>query len=363
MKYRRALISLAAVCFCSIALFLCVYNNCESYDTPIAKITKVSEKAESSGHTAQALTGVLKNGRLRGETISLTHTFEESMVYDDRYARGNFLFVSIDPQSESSGTLTGTITGVKRDYYIALTLLILLDLLILAGGKQGLLTILGLGINIALFCGLLTLYGTGPNVLALSIVLVLLFSSIVLVLINGFNRRTLASLCATLGSVAVVGILSALILWLGPAVSYEFMEYLPEPYTTSEANLLFLSEILIGGLGVIMDIAVTITACSAELLRKDPRISKKALLLSCRQVADDITGTMINVVFFTNVASCIPVFLLSMKNGIQFFTVLRYNAFFEIARFLTGSIGIIITIPLAMFAASCFMKGGARKCS
>ena len=163
-------------------------------------------------------------------------------------------------------------------------LIVLLALLVLAGGKQGIFTILGLTVNISLFCVLLMLYGTGPNVLALSIVLVILFSCIVLILINGVNRRTWISLCATLGAVAFVGLLSAAVIWLGPEISYEFMEYLPEPYTRSDANLLFLSEILIGGLGVIMDIAVTITACSAELIRKDPYISRKALLQSCRQV-------------------------------------------------------------------------------
>ena len=207
------------------------------------------------------------------------------------------------------------------------------------------------------------LYGSGVNILLLSIALVVLFSVIVLLLINGWNRRTLISLYATLGAVAFIGLLSALVIWLGPKISYEFMEYLPEPYTRSEANLLFLSEILIGGLGVIMDIAVTITACASELIRKNPCISRSSLLFSCRQIADDITGTMINVVFFTNIASCIPVFIISMKNDISFFTVMRYNAFFEIARFLTGSTGIIITIPLAIFAASCFLKGEKNTCS
>lgn len=367
MRRKRILIQSAAVALCSILLFLCVYNNCESYDTPIAKVTEVSEKASGSGSVDQSLTGVVKNGDFRGQTIHLENTYEESLVYDDRYSEGDFLFVTIhsaDENTDDSAVLTGSVTGVKRDYYVALTLIVLLALLVLAGGKQGIFTILGLTVNISLFCVLLMLYGAGPNVLALSIVLVILFSCIVLILINGANRRTWISLCATLGAVAFVGLLSAAVIWLGPEISYEFMEYLPEPYTRSDANLLFLSEILIGGLGVIMDIAVTITACSAELIRKDPHISRKTLLHSCRQVADDITGTMINVVFFTNIASCIPVFILSMKNEISFFTVIKYNAFFEIARFLTGSIGIIITIPLAIFAASAFLrKGGAVKCS
>lgn len=361
MKHKKIFIRLVIVFFCSCLLFLCSYYNWDSYDTTIAKVISVQETAIDSDTVLQKLTGAVKNGEWKGQEIQLENRYDKSLVYDDQYSEGNFLFITVDDSSASP--LVGTITGVKRDYYVVLTLLILLNLLILIGGKQGSFTILGLIINVGLFSGMLMLYGSGVNILLLSIALVILFSAIVLVLINGWNHRTLISLCATLGAVAFIGLLSALVIWLGPEISYEFMEYLPEPYTRNEANLLFLSEILIGGLGVIMDIAVTITACASELIRKDPHISRSSLLRSCRQVADDITGTMINVVFFTNIAGCIPVFIVSMKNDISFFTVMKYNAFFEIARFLTGSMGIIITIPLAMFVASYFLKGGKNTCS
>lgn len=360
MISKKFILRFTIIIFCSFLLFLAVYNNCGQYDSTIAKVTSVSQAKNKDGSYTQTLTGTIKNGSHKGETVTLKNSYDSALVYDDEYSRGNYLFISLDQDKASS--LSGKITGVKRDYYVALVLLVLLDLLLIVGNRQGFYTTIGLMINISLFYGLLTLYEQKANVLLLSIGLVILFSAIVLVLINGFNRRTLISLCATLSAVAVIGLLSAAAIHFGPQISYEFMEYLPEPYTQSDANLLFLSEILIGGLGVIMDIAVTITSCTAELIRKDPQISKKALLLSCRQVADDITGTMINVVFFTNIAACVPIFIISMKNDISFFTVLKYNSFFEIARFLTGSIGIILTIPLAIFAASCFLKGGKQKC-
>lgn len=359
MKRKPFIIQAVIVLLASVLAFLLVYNDFCLYDADIAKVISIEERSAGKGSVTQDITAILKNGTYKEKTIHLENTYDKSLVYDDQYKEGMFLFVSI---KEDGTVLSGLISGVKRDHYAALVLLILLDLLLLAGGRQGVLTILGLIVNIALFAGMLALYGTGPNVLILTILLVILFSSIVLILVNGFNKRTLASLCATLGAVAVTGLISAAVIYLGPAISYEFMEYLPEPYTRSEANLLFLSEILIGGLGVIMDISVTITACCTELLRKDPAISKKALLTSCREVSDDITGTMINVVFFTNIAACIPVFILSMKNDIGFFTVLKYNSFFEIARFLTGSMGIILTIPLSIFAASLILKGGKKKC-
>ena len=98
MRRKRILIQSAAVALCSILLFLCVYNNCESYDTPIAKVTEVSEKASGSGSVDQSLTGVVKNGDFRGQTIHLENTYEESLVYDDRYSEGDFLLLPFIPQ-------------------------------------------------------------------------------------------------------------------------------------------------------------------------------------------------------------------------------------------------------------------------
>ena len=127
-------------------------------------------------------------------------------------------------------------------------------------------------------------------------------------------------------------------------MGYEYLDFLPEPYTVKQANHLFLSQIMIGCLGAIIDIAVTITACSVELIRKTPDIGTKALVDSAKEVADDITGTMINVVFFTNLAAIIPIFIISMRNDIGFVTVLKYTMpFFEVTRFLAGAIGILIS--------------------
>ena len=165
----------------------------------------------------------------------------------------------------------------------------------------------------------------------------------------------------TIGALAVVGLLCFVLIWKTANMGYEYLDFLPEPYTVKQANHLFLSQIMIGCLGAIIDIAVTITACSVELIRKTPDISTKALVDSAKEVADDITGTMINVVFFTNLAAIIPIFIISMRNDIGFVTVLKYDAFFEITRFLAGAIGILITIPLSVMASSMFLRRGEKR--
>jgi len=335
----------------SATMFLLVYNDFSYYDVPVGKIVSVQEHKDT-----QELGVIIKNGKEKGSSVTVKNTYEKSLVYDEKYSKGNFVFLNHD-------TDTGrySVTGLKRDYYIVLVFLLLLDVLVLVGSRQGIFTSLGLFINMILFYCTLILYGKGYNIFMLSVIFSILFSFIVLIFINGFNKKTLICIFATFCSVAVICAVSAAAIWLDSSISYEFMDFMPEPFEQTDAMFLFLSEILIGCLGVIMDISVIITSCAEELIDSNPAITRKELLRSAREVSDDITGTMINVVLFTNIAAVIPVFLISMKSGIRMITVLKYHAFFEIARFLTGSIGIVLAIPFSILAALLFWKGANRK--
>ena len=70
---------------------------------------------------------------------------------------------------DRNGTLTGKLTGAKRDYIVAFILTFLFGLFLLVGGKSGIMTILSLGINLITFYIVLVLYKNGTNILLASI--------------------------------------------------------------------------------------------------------------------------------------------------------------------------------------------------
>ena len=100
-----------------------------------------------------------------------------------------------------------------------------------------------------------------------------------------------------------------------------------------------------------MDVVVTIVMTVDQIVLHNPEADKKSLWRSCKTVGDDVVGTMLGIMFFANVAASIPFIMLCMRNGFHFLTILRYHSFFELARFLTGSIGIVLSIPIAAFVA------------
>ena len=202
------------------------------------------------------------------------------------------------------------------------------------------------------------LYIVGYDILWLAVLCCFLFTFIVLLLINGWNKRLLMSFVATCSATLIIGLIAFVLIWLSKDIGYNYLDFLPEPYTKKQANHFFLAQIIISGLGAVMDVSVTITATATELLHRSPGLSMKQLRKSVGSVADDVTGTMINVLFFTNLAAIIPVAMVSMANDVRFLTVMKYNGYFDMARFLAGAIAVLVTIPLSTYAASLFSKRG-----
>lgn len=355
---------LLIIFFINIFILIFVYNNSFLYSKSIVKVT--NEKTKYS-HTdtnlmgykekyyTQSLKGTIINGAEKNKEIIMKNTYGKSLVYADSYSGGDLLFV--ENIKKSDDVFSGNISGKKRDFYWIFLLLLLIDLLILVGRKIGLFTIISLTINITIFISILYFYNRGLNLLSLIIPTIGILSSVVLLMISGKNKKTLTALVSTLVTVSLIGIISFILLKYSNNIDYEFMEYLREPYTQYDANIIFLSQLLIAGLGAIMDVAITISSASHELIVQNPGISAKNLLNACKEIGDDITGTMINVVFFTNVVSGLPFFVLSMRNGIKLGTVFHYNIFFELSRFLIGGIGILLCIPISTLLALMMFKG------
>lgn len=139
-------------------------------------------------------------------------------------------------------------------------------------------------------------------------------------------------------------------------VRFEQMELLTRPYEG-----IFLSEIILGGLGAIMDISISISSSLNELIEKDSKITKKSLIKSGFAIGKDITSTMINVLFFTYICSILPNLTILFRNGIQLNTMINEYISLEMTRALTGAIGITLTVPIAIYITIFMYKRSDNK--
>ena len=341
------------------------------YDDTIATIetVKTTEIDTQKGYEGryeekyynQQLIGEIKNGNFKGQKVYMENKCTKSGVYDTTYHKGDDVFIEKLDNSKN-GKITATVSSPKRDFYVATAIVSMLGFFILIGGSKSMLTVLSLALNLGCFYIVILLYFKGFNILLLSIPMVIIFAAMLLLFMYGRNIKTLLAFAATVITTTITIIIAIISLKFSDNIDYDFLEYIIEPYDPLDAQNIFLAEIIVGCLGAVMDVVVTMIVTIEEITLANPNIDKKSIIKSCRNVGDEIVGTMIAIMFFTNLASDIPFFILSMRNGIAIRTILRYNYFFEIGRFLTGSIAIVLAIPIASLIGIMYYKRRIKKC-
>lgn len=343
------------------------------YSRPIATVTSSSSvetetqkgfdgsKEYTEVYYKQTIFAQLRNSDDKGRYVTLTNNYTSSSVYDTEYEEGDDIFVE-SIEADKDGHLIGNVGGLKRDYYVILILTIFVGLFLIIGGKEGALTIVSMTLNLVAFYFVLLLYLRGYNMLVMTIPLVIFFTGMLLFFMYGKNEKTILSFAATFCSVLVTATISAIVMVFSDRIDYDFMDYLIQPYEQMDANYIFLSEILIGTMGAVMDVVVTVVMTVNQIVETSHHAGRRELIASCRTVGDDLIGTMIPVIFFTNIAASLPFFILGMRNGILLSTILKHNVFFEMARFLTGSIGIVLAIPITAGISIWYYRRKVEKC-
>lgn len=122
-------------------------------------------------------------------------------------------------------------------------------------------------------------------------------------------------------------------------LDYSTMEYLGSIDNPDE---IFHAEILLSGLGAIMDVAVAIAVALSEIVTKRPEVTFRELFRSGREIGYDIMGTMINVLLFVFGCGLIPMCVIRMNNSVRFMTIIKLHIPCELCRFFIESIGIVI---------------------
>lgn len=356
---RKRIISICAVIFLLMAAMVFTYNNYFLYKEDVVKITAVKneevyEKEGLNGEVEkyynQEITAIIKSGEYKGKSITLNNTCSYSGVKDEGYKKGNYLFVSL---SGSEDRLSANILSVKRDMYVMVLICVFILGIVIFAGKKGVLSIISIIMNIIIFTYALNEYVNGKDILKLCNLMIILFTMISLILASGINKQTVCAIISTLISVALIFIIYKI-----TKENFEQPEYMMMEYITNPEHLdhIFMAGVLIGGLGAIMDVAISISVAVNELINKDKNISVKNLISSVKEIGYDIMGTMINVLFFTYMCGTIPMLILKIKNGYKFLSIIKFQIPFEIIRFLVGAIGIVVTIPISGFIAITILK-------
>ena len=357
-NFIRAELSHRRLMVLAIYIFVIVFVSQDAflYRDPIIKITSVVTKKTKTVRDGrggeetlyrQSVKGRVLNGKFKGKTTRADNTYASSEAFQTKYRKGDKVFVDMNRSAHSC-----TLKGHKRDAHLAALVGLLFMALVLLTGRDGVKTLLTVIGNTAIYIAGFAKTASGYKILPVCHILVILFTAFTLIVLNGLHRKTFAAIFSSLIVVALLLGLFELNVRIWGDMDYSSMEYLG---TIENPDEFFRAGILIAGLGAIMDVSVTITSSIEEMMRKNADISKRAVLLSSREVGYDIMGTMINVLLFTYLCGLIPEFVLLMNNNIPYFAIIKLHIPYEITRFLLESIGIVLAVPVSMLLGLLFM--------
>lgn len=237
-------------------------------------------------------------------------------------------------------SLAGIIIGICT-IFIALT------------GRRGFFALLGLGASIAvLVFTMIPLISQGWQPVPLALASVLIISTVTILCVVPYARYRLVALLGSLGGALCGFACGALMVyvWQLIGLSGEGAALLASTLPGLNMRGLLLASVLIGSIGAVLDVGISITASMSELVDYDANIPLDRLLLSGLNVGSEVLGSMINTLILAYMGSSLPMAVLICTAGVELSGVLNdpYIAQ-EIVQSLAGTLGLLFTIPVTAF--------------
>ena len=318
-----------------------------------AKILEVIPKDKGEALKIELLTGDLK-----GAAFIIDNSYYFSDYYVRPFKENNVLIVSLD-RSQNGSEPVITLLNYARDSINFYLLFVFFALLVAVGKKQGAKSAVSLIITILIIIKvMLPLILQGYNPIICATLCCFAISVFNLLILTGVSRKTTATLAGTSFGVLVAGLLSYAVGILSHFSGLNDDDSLlltTFQQGNMDLNGILFAGILIGTLGAVMDVSMSVSSAMYEITANNPRINKVKLIRSGLNVGRDVMGTMADTLILAYASTAIPLLLFSISRQTPLIILLNSESIStEILRALSGSIGIILSIPATSFAFAIF---------
>lgn len=302
----------------------------------------------------------ITSGKYKGQIFETENHMSDNIAYDIVVQKGDRVVVVIEEYENEY--IEVYISDYARQSQIFYLLGLFVLLIILIGKKKGIKAILTLAITIIMVVKiLLPLMLKGINPIPISIIISILITVVTILIISGFNNKSIAAIIGTCSGFIIAGIIAYIVginirLTGLSAEEATMLMYLPQEIDFDFKSLLF-SGIILGALGAIMDVGMSIASSIEEIHNANKNLTKKELFNAGMNVGKDIMGTMTNTLILAYTGSSIPLLLLFMGYETSMIKIMNLDIIAtEIVRSLSGSIGLVLTIPLTALIATALIK-------
>ncbi len=341
------------------------YREPELYKGEIIEIVSEEDSSvQTSGGEYYRRTQILKVELLdkekEGEIIEIINNVDEVMAYTLEVEAGDDIYVFFE-YDEEGNELAAHIHEFRRDKDIYILTAVFIILMVIVGGVKGLKSLITLGLTVAGIYYLLDGIVSGGHPIFLSIVVSFVLTIVTMFLVAGFNLKAISAIVGTFGGVIIAGLIALLVsntsnlTGLGTTEAQMLM-YSDHPVAFNIHGILFAS-ILLGTLGAVMDVCMSIASAINEVTEANPLMSAMDLFKSGMNIGRDVMGTMVNTLILAYVGTSVFLILIFMVNDISYVDIVNMDLVAtEIVRAISGTIGLICAIPLTAFVSATLEK-------
>ncbi len=297
----------------------------------------------------QEFTVRITDGPYKGKEYTLENNCSGNPVYGYWVSEGEKVILTL--QIQNGEVINYGVDDYERDENVYYLILLFVLLLILVGRGQGLKAVISLSVTVFIV-GKFMLPGLyqGHDPVLLALFASMAITAIAILIIGGFSIKSLSAILGTSGGLIAAAEIS---MFFGKTahlrgVSEEEVQILmntPQVLQIDFSGLLF-AGIIIGALGAIMDVSMSI-ASSMEEINRAGRMSTFNLIRSGMNVGKDIMGTMSNTLILAYTGTSLPLLLYYMAVKPSFIKLMNTDYLVtEFVRALAGSSGLILAIPI-----------------
>lgn len=329
-------------------------------DIPYDDTSQIRDIPIESDIRYQHLKILLLNGPFKNNIYTLRNTIDQINPYKLIFKKGENILLY---QYEKNGKLTGLkIFERSKENSLAFLVGIFIISMLMIGGLKGFksfITLL-LTIIIIIFC-LIPLLLKGYSPIPITILSVGIITILTIFIVSGINRKSFSGILGTILGTFFAGLIAmsignfAGLVGLG-SEDMQALVYSSNGNFLNYRGILF-SGVIIGALGAVMDVAMSIASSMWEIEIVNPNISNTQLIKSGMNIGKDIMGAMSNTLILAYVGSSLSLIMVFFSYKLSFYEIINLDLVAtEIIRSIAGSIGLIFSIPFTVFVSILFRK-------
>lgn len=372
MKFNWKKYFVGILCIVGFLLFLVKINHVEkttlvsttgqSYEKAIVtEITKDNLAEDGNRYGTQEVRVHIKTGKLAGEDCDAVNP--SGSLFGADCEVGSRVIVIV---SQTGDNAIVTVYSQDRTMAIYLFAILFAGVVCVIGGKKGIKAIASLVFTfICIVYLMFPLIYKGASPILITIIIAFLSTLITLGLLGGGSTKTVSAIVGTTTGVVIAAVAAILFGKAAGITGYnvtdiETLNYIAQNSQIRIGQLLF-SGIIISALGATMDVGMSIASTIQELHDRNPQLSARELFVSGIRVGRDMMGTMTNTLIFAYVGGSLSTLVVNYAYDLSYRQVMNsYVLGIEIMQGLSGSLGVVLTVPVTA-AIAAFLTGSKKR--